>query len=639
MRDVVIHDSDLSSEDLRLFREGRHFSLYRKMGAHINGQQEDGVSFSVWAPHALSVEVMGDFNNWSKRAHFLSPLADSGIWIGVIPAARRGQCYKYHIVSSTYAQGIDKSDPFAFSAEISPHTASVITDLDFQWSDAAWMEARKGYRMQESPVSIYEMHLGSWRRGSQKSSGEGVYPISYRTLAEELIPYLRKMAFTHVEFMPVMEHPFGGSWGYHTTGYFAPTSRYGSPQDFMFLIDRLHGAGIGVVLDWVPSHFPGDVHGLSCFDGTPLYEHDDPNQRVHPEWGSFIFDYGRNEVRSFLISSAMFWFEKYHVDGLRVDSVTSMLHLDYSQKTDEWIPHIRGGRVNFGAVDFLKKMNEAVYENFLGVMMIAEESTAWPGVSRPSSINGLGFDLKWDIGWMNDTIRYLSRPPSRRTEHQNEITFRSLYAYHENFILALSHDEVVRGKGSLVEKMPGDVEEKYANLRCLYAYMFSQPGKKLLFMGNELAPWEEWNHDGSIDWGLENTDSHRYIQNMVRDLNVMYCRETALHIDCDPSGYRMIDGSDSKHCVIFYMRGNEETKNYILCVFNFSAVVRRGYCVGVPFAGRWQEVFNSDDALYGGRDAAKNGVMTTDNFSLHGMDQTLSLDLPPLGGIFLKWIL
>lgn len=633
MSDGVKSGHFLSPEDLSFFTEGHHFKIYEKMGAQVLGCGE-GVSFSVWAPNARTVSVIGDFNGWDKTASYLYSTGNSGIWARTLPGAKRGQRYKYRIVSNVNGYEVEKADPVAFAAEIAPHTASIISDLDYRWSDAAWMETRQQRQSLDQPISIYELHIGSWRRRPEDDNRA----LSYRELADELIPYLKETGFTHVEFMPVMEHPFGGSWGYQITGYFAPTSRYGSPQDFMFLIDRLHRAGIGVILDWVPSHFPGDGHGLVYFDGTHLYEHADPRQGLHPDWNSYIFNYGRKEVRSFLISNAMFWLDKYHVDGLRVDAVASMLYLDYSRKPGEWVPNIYGDRVNLEALHFVKELNEAVYDRFPGIQMIAEESTAWPGVSRPTFMDGLGFGLKWDMGWMNDTIRYFQRSPIHRELHQTEITFRSLYLHHENFVLSLSHDEVVHGKGSLLAKMPGDDRQKFANLRCLYTYMFSQPGKKLLFMGNEFAPWREWDHDGSLEWHMLDYPHHRQMQRLVADLNNIYRKETALHIDCDPSGYQIIDASDSQHSVISSLRKNDRTGSFMLCVLNFTPVPWHHYRIGVPFAGQWVEVFNSDSGIYGGSDHHKNGSVETIEQGMHAHDHALSLTLPPLGGIFLKWI-
>lgn len=625
------HEKTLSADDFHYFSEGRHFNIYEKMGAQLC---DNGVSFTVWAPNAGSVSVIGDFNGWNKTAFFLSSTPYSGIWSGFLPEAKRGERYKYHIVSNISGYEAEKADPVGFFMEQAPRTASVISDLDYSWSDADWMDSRQQRQSHDCPISIYEIHIGSWRRMAEDHNR----PLTYQELGDALIPYLQETGFTHVEFMPVMEHPFGGSWGYQITGYFAPTSRYGSPQDFMALINRLHQAGFGVFLDWVPSHFPGDAHGLACFDGTNLYEHADPQQGIHPDWNSCIFNYGRPEVRSFLISNAMFWLDKYHIDGLRVDAVASLLYLDYSRKPGEWAPNIHGGRVNLEAVHFIKELNEAVYARFPGIQMMAEESTAWPGVSRPVFMGGLGFGLKWDMGWMNDTVRYFQNLPVYRKHHQTDLTFRSVYAHDENFVLALSHDEVVHGKRALLAKMPGDDWQKFANLRCLYAYMFSLPGKKLLFMGSELAPWKEWSHDNSLDWHLLDSAPHQQIKALVSDLNRLYRTETAFHIDCDPSGYQMIDGSDAQHSVMGYLRKNSQSGSYILCVFNFTPVPRHDYHIGVPCAGPWLEILNSDAALYGGSNHIQPGPVQAERCAMHGQEFSLSLLLPPLGGVFLKWM-
>lgn len=622
----------LTAEDLYFFTEGLNSRLYEKMGAHILPGQ--GVHFAVWAPNAKKVSVIGDFNGWDKSANPLQANGHCGIWSGIVPHATEGQCYKYFIHSNVNDYCVEKADPVAFSAEAPPRTASVIRNLDYQWGDQEWTEKRALHQSHDKPMSIYELHPGSWRRKASDHNR----PLTYLELGDELIPYILETGFTHVEFMPVMEHPFGGSWGYQVTGYFSPTSRYGNPQDFMHLIDRLHQAGIGIILDWVPSHFPGDEHGLAFFDGTYLYEHADPRKGFHPDWQSYIFNYGRNEVRSFLISNAMFWLDKYHIDGLRVDAVASMLYLDYSRKSGEWIPNEHGGRENIDAIHFLKQLNETVYAAHPHIQMIAEESTAWPGVTKPTYLDGLGFGMKWDMGWMNDTLKYFQKEPVHRKFHQNELTFRSVYAFHENFILALSHDEVVHGKGSMLNKMPGDTWQKFANLRCLYTYMMSQPGKKLFFMGGEIASWSEWNHDASLDWHLLEYADHRNIKSLISDLNHLYRDESALQCDHDPAGYHILDFSDSEQSVIVYLRKNPHTGEQILCAFNFTPIPRNHYRIGVPNAGRWQEIFNSDNHIYGGSTGGSYQTLVTGDWASHGQIQSLEINLPPLGGIFLKWI-
>jgi 1,4-alpha-glucan branching enzyme len=619
----------LSNDDLHYFNEGRHFRLFDKLGAHI---VDGGAHFAVWAPNAGRVSVIGDFNGWNKDRHPLYPVGSSGIWAGIVAEARPGHIYKYHIKSHYNNYEVDKADPVAFCAETPPRTGSVIRDIAYEWRDGDWMRQRQDRQGMDRPLSIYEVHLGSWRRKVEDHNR----PLSFDELADELVAYVVQTGFTHVEFMPVMEHPFGGSWGYQTTGYFAPTRRYGDPEALMHLIDRLHQAGIGVILDWVPSHFPGDEHGLAYFDGTYLFEHADPQQSYHPDWNSYIFNYGRNEVRSFLISSAMFWLDRFHADGLRVDAVASMIYLDYSRQPGGWIPNRYGGRENLEALSFLRDLNVAVHQNFPGIQMIAEESTAWPMVSRPVYTGGLGFDGKWDMGWMHDTIKYFQNDPIHRQYHQDEITFRSIYAFQENFVLSLSHDEVVHGKGSMIKKMPGDDWQKFANLRCLYTYMYSQPGKKLLFMGDEFAQWSEWNHDGSLDWHLLQYDRHRQMLGLITDLNKLYRAETALQLDCDPQGFEWIDAGDRHNSVLSYLRKDREG-NFILCVMNFTPVPRHDYRIGVPQGGFWQEIFNSDAREYGGSGVSYHGAAETKPLPMHGRPHLLTLSLPPLGGMMLKW--
>lgn len=621
---------NLTEHDLFLFNEGRHFRLYDRLGAHT---AEDGVHFSVWAPNAKEVSVIGDFNHWTKGRHRLSPNSHSGIWSGVVPDAKRGQCYKYHIVSHVNNYSVEKADPFAFCTETPPRTGSVIWDLDYQWSDTEWMESRAKVQALDQPMSIYEVHAGSWRRRPEDHNR----PLSYEELSNDLVAYVKEMGYTHVEFLPLMEHPFGGSWGYQVTGFFAPTRRYGDPQHLMMLIDRMHQAGIGVILDWVPSHFPSDEHGLAFFDGTHLYEHEDPRQGFHPDWNSFIFNYGRNEVRSTLISSAMFWIDKYHIDALRVDAVASMIYLDYSRKAGEWIPNRFGGRENLDALIFLRDMNEAIYSAFPGVQTIAEESTSWPMVSRPTWLGGLGFGMKWDMGWMHDTLKYFALDPVYRQYHQNDLTFRSIYAFHENFVLSLSHDESVHGKGSMINKMAGDDWQKFANLRSLYSYMYALPGKKLMFMGNEFAQYKEWNHDQSLDWHLLNEKPHAAMRTLVTDLNRVYRQEAALHLDCDPHGFEWIDANDAAQSTLSFLRRNRDESEIVLCIFNLTPVPRYDYRIGVPEGGVWQEIFNSDAKTYGGSGHGNMGQAKASEGAHHGRPWHLDLVLPPMAGVMMKW--
>jgi 1,4-alpha-glucan branching enzyme len=620
--------------DLHLFNEGKHVRLYEKFGAHLTESGgRRGTSFAVWAPNADRISVVGDFNNWKPESHPMNPRASSGVWETFIPGLDRGTKYKYHIRSKYHMYRVDKADPYAFYNEVPPKTASVVWDTWYEWGDQDWMRLRHDRNKFDAPISIYEVHLGSWMRVSE----EGNRSLTYRELAVKLADYVSEMGFTHVEFMPVMEHPFFGSWGYQITGYFAPSARYGTPQDFMYLVDHLHQRGIGVILDWVPSHFPNDEHGLAYFDGTHLYEHADPRQGFHPEWKSSIFNYDRNEVRAFLISNAIFWLDRYHVDGLRVDAVASMLYLDYSRKQGEWIPNQFGGRENLGAVSFLQAVNRATYEEFPDIQTIAEESTAWPMVSRPSYIGGLGFGMKWDMGWMHDTLQYMSKDSIHRKYHHNKMTFRGLYAFTENFVLPLSHDEVVYGKGSLFAKMAGDDWQKYANLRLLLGYMFTQPGKKLLFMGGEIAQWSEWNHDGSVDWHSLGWPQHTGIQQWVRDLNAFYRREPSLHTtDFNPEGWRWIDADDSDHSVLTFMRLRKDGTDPLVIACNFTPVPRRGYRVGVPSGGQWNEILNSNAAIYGGTDEGNFGSKLSDEFKCHGFDNSLLLNLPPLAMVVFK---
>jgi 1,4-alpha-glucan branching enzyme len=623
-------NSILTDQDIYLFNEGTHYRLYERLGSHL---VPGGVHFAVWAPDAIAVSVIGDFNGWDPTKNLLAPRAESGIWEGDVAEAAEGNLYKYSIQSRFHDYHVEKCDPFGFYAEESPRTASVICTLGHDWKDSDWMEKRAAANSLKAPISIYEMHLGSWMRGEE----QGSEPLSYRELAPLLSEYLVRLGFTHVEFLPVMEHPFGGSWGYQTTGYFAPTSRYGTPHDFMFLIDHLHQNDIGVILDWVPSHFPTDEHALGFFDGTHLFEHADPKMGFHPDWNSYIFNYGRNEVRSFLISSALFWLEKYHIDGIRVDAVASMLYLNYSREEGEWIPNEYGGRENIDAINFLRQLNGEIYAQFPGVQTYAEESTDWPMVSRPNYLGGLGFGMKWDMGWMHDTLEYMSKEPVHRRFHHNNLTFRMLYAFHENFILPLSHDEVVHGKGSLLAKMPGDDWQKFANLRVLFGYMYAHPAKKLLFMGGEIGQWNEWNHDSSLDWHLMEYPLHQGLQRWVKDLNQLYRAEPPLYErDFEPSGFAWSDCSDSEQSVVGLIRYAESTNDLILLVSNFTPVPRNNYRIGVPRKGVWIELLNSDAHEYGGSGQGNFGGVEARPIPFHGRSYSLNLTLPPLSVLFFK---
>jgi 1,4-alpha-glucan branching enzyme len=622
----------LGEQDLYLFNQGTHDRMYRKLGSHLTSAGgRDGAAFAVWAPNAETVTVMGEFNDWDKSSHPLQAIEASGIWHGFVPGLERGAAYKYHVRSRLGGHAVDKADPFAFRHETPPRTGSIVWDLEYEWGDADWMKGRKARAALSAPVSIYEVHLGSWRRVPD----EGDRFLTYREIAPLLAEHVVQMGFTHVELLPVMEHPFYGSWGYQTTGYFAPTSRFGSPQDFMFLVDTLHQHGVGVILDWVPSHFPTDEHGLAYFDGTHLYEHADRRQGHQPDWDSFVFNYGRHEVRSFLVSSAFLWLDAYHADGLRVDAVASMLYLDYSRKPGEWIPNVHGGRENLEAVSFLRELNERVYKEFPDVQTIAEESTSWPMVSRPLYLGGLGFGLKWDMGWMHDTLKYLARDPLFRRFQHDSLTFRAMYAFTENFVLPLSHDEVVHGKGSLLDKMPGPADERFANLRLLLAYFYAQPGKKLLFMGGELAQGREWSHDRSLDWHLLADSTHAGVQAWTKDLNRLYRGEPALHVlDCDPAGFEWVDCCDLENSVVSFLRHDGAGRS-VLVLLNFTPVPRTGYRVGVPREGHWAEALNSDALTYGGQGWGNFGGVDTEAVAAHGRPSSVVLTLPPLGALFL----
>jgi 1,4-alpha-glucan branching enzyme len=626
----VQQHSLLTGYDTHILRQGRHFQLQDKLGSHpVPG----GTHFAVWAPNAAAVSVIGDFNNWSPVAHPLSQRGDeSGIWEGLIPDAGPGRLYKYHVKAQNGTES-QKADPYAFSCEEPPRTASRVWDLAYQWNDGEWMARRRHSDPHVLPMSTYEVHLGSWRRNPEDADRF----LTYRELAPLLADYVADMGFTHVELLPVMEHPFYGSWGYQTLGYFAPTRRYGDPQDLMFLIDTLHQRGIGVILDWVPSHFPDDGYGLARFDGTALYEHDDPEQGRHPEWDSCVFNLGRNEVRSFLISSARFWLDRYHADGLRVDAVASMLYLDYARKPGEWRPNRYGGRENVEAIDFLRTLNAACYHGRPGIVMIAEESTAWPMVTRPDYVGGLGFGMKWKLGWMHDTLDYLAHDPIHRKYHHDKLTFSIWYAFAENFVLPLSHDEVVHGKGSLLGRMAGDDWQKFANLRLLFGYQYCHPGKKLLFNGGEFGQWREWNHESSLDWHLLQYLPHQGVLAWVRELNRLYRQEPSLYeLDFDPGGFEWVDVNDRDNSVISFIRRGSGGKE-LLFIGNFTPVPRHNYRVGVR-GGPWREVLNSDAAQYGGSDVKNPGTIEAQPVPAHGRDHSLELTLPPMAAIVLKKI-
>jgi 1,4-alpha-glucan branching enzyme len=621
-------ESLLGQQDLYLFNEGSHLRLYEKLGAHlrtVNGVA--GVFFAVWAPSASHVAVIGDFNGWDSRTHPLHPRESSGIWEAFISGVKTGAVYKYHIVNRETDYDGDKTDPFGFYQQVAPLNSSIVHDLSYTWNDGDWMARRREKNALTAPISIYELHLGSWRH----LPGEPPRSLSYREIAVPLADYVKQMGFTHVEFMPLTEHPYYGSWGYQTTGYFAPTSRYGTPQDLMYLIDYLHQQGIGVILDWVPSHFPEDEHGLSFFDGTHLYEHANPQLGFHPDWKSCIFNYGRHEVRSFLLSSAIFWLDRYHVDGLRVDAVASMLYLDYSRKPGEWVPNYYGGNENLAAIYFLRRLNEEVYRLYPDVQTIAEESTAWPMVSRPTYLGGLGFGMKWDMGWMHDTLHYMSRDPIHRQFHHNELLFRMVYAFSENYVLPLSHDEVVHGKGSLLGKMPGDPWQQCANLRLLLGYQWAQPGKKLLFMGGELGQGREWNYDANLDWHLLGQPEYEGVRRWVADLNRVYGAEPALYEqDCRSGGFEWVDCNDATASIIAFLRKSASTNSVVLVVCNFTPVPRFAYRVGVPSGGRWEELLNSDAGYYGGGGLGNLGGIEAQEKPWHGRPYSLLTTVAPL---------
>lgn len=619
--------------DLYLFGEGNHLKIYEKLGAHlIKFDSTDGVHFAVWAPNAKYVSVVGDFNNWDPSKNSMKLLGSSGIWITFIEGLKEGTLYKYYIHGWDNSIQL-KSDPYGFFFEVRPKSASIVYKLKdkYIWNDSKWIEKRKNTNWLKEPISIYEVHLGSWKRKSDGSF------LNYRELAHELIPYVKWLGFTHVELLPITEHPLDESWGYQCVGYYAPTSRFGTPEDFMYFVDYAHQNDIGVIVDWVPSHFPKDGHGLIRFDGTALYEHEDPRKGEHKDWGTLIYNYGRNEVKNFLIANALFWLDIYHIDGLRVDAVASMLYLDYSKKEGEWIPNIYGGKENLEAIDFLRKMNELTHGHYPGTFTIAEESTAWPMVTRPTYIGGLGFTMKWNMGWMHDTLFYFSRDPIFRKYHTNSITFSLLYAFSENFVLPLSHDEVVYGKGSLFQKMPGDKWQKLANLKLLYGYMYGHPGKKLLFMGSEFAQINEWNWNWQIEWHLLDDEAHRGVTNFIRDLNSLYKKEKALYeVDFHWNGFEWIDFSDSEQSIISFMRKSQDNKEFLIFVFNLTPVPRFNYRIGVPEEGFYKELLNSDSYIYGGSNLGNNGGVWSQNYSFHGRPYSVEVTLPPLAVLILK---
>ncbi len=632
----VRHDvSLLTDHDIYLFRQGKHYRLYDKLGAHLHQRQDEmGVLFAVWAPNARSVSVMGDFNDWTPHDCPLRLRDDgSGIWEGFVGGLGNGAFYKYFIASRHRDYEVAKGDPFAFHWQRPPDTASMVWDLDYAWGDTDWMRTRARHNGLDAPWSIYELHAGSWRRVPDENNR----CLTYRELGDQLRGYTGHMGFTHIECMPLMEHPFYGSWGYQATGLFAPTARYGDPQDFMYLVDQLHQNHTGVILDWVPSHFPDDEHGLVYFDGTHLFEHADPRRGYHPEWNSYIYNYGRHEVRSILISSAIFWLDKYHLDGLRVDAVASMLYLDYGRRPGEWIPNQYGGNEDVYAVEFLRELNESIYREFPDVQTIAEDSSAWPMVSRPTYVGGLGFGMKWKMGWMHDTLEYMSQDPIHRKYHHDKLTFSVWYAFSENYVLPLSHDEVVYGKGSLLNKLPGDAWQRMASLRLVFGYMYAHPGKKLLFMGGEFGQWNEWNHDSSLDWHLLDNPAHRGVQTWVRDLNRFYREQLAMHqLDFSDKGFEWVDSHDAVNSVITFIRKGSDPNDMVLVVCNFTPVPRENYIVGVPHGGRWREVLNSDADCYGGSGVGNAGGVDSASVPAQGRCDSLCLTLPPLGVLYLK---
>ena len=636
---ATIHDpycfpSLLTDFDMYLLGEGNHTRAYDKLGAHlrtIDGIQ--GTNFCVWAPNAQSVAIVGDFNHWDGRVHLMRKHIPSGFYELFVPGIRAGEKYKYRVKQAA-GEVIDKTDPFGFAAELPPRTASIVTNLQqYSWNDSSWLDKRRETNWHERPISVYEVHLGSWRRRGDRQHGW----MNYRELAHDLVKYCLEMGYTHLQLLPISEHPFTGSWGYQTVGYFAATSRYGTPEDLMHFIDHCHQHGIGVIIDWVPAHFPRDAHGLRRFDGTALYEHADPRQGEHPDWGTMIFNYSRNEVRNFLIANALFWFDKYHIDGLRVDAVASMLYLDYSRKSGEWLPNEYGGRENIAAIDLLREFNRRAHGEFPGILTIAEESTAWGGVSHPTETGGLGFSIKWNMGWMNDTLRYLRNDPIHRRFHHDELTFSLIYAFTENFALPLSHDEVVHGKRSLLDQMPGDLWQKFANLRLLYSYMWTHPGKKLLFMGSDFGQWNEWNCDTDLQWDLLQWDTHRGVQKMVADLNALMAREPALHqLDFHHEGFEWIDCQSRDDSVLAYMRKAKNWEDHLIVVCNMTPVLRLQHRVGAPQERYYREVFNSDSLFYGGSNQGNFPGVMAQQPGHHGRPCSLSITLPPLATVVFK---
>jgi 1,4-alpha-glucan branching enzyme len=634
MKDPYAFEPLLTDYDLHLLGEGNHWDSYKCLGAQlreIDGVK--GVNFAVWAPNAEGVSVVGDFNEWSTKSHPMRKHIPGGVWELFVPDMGVGTLYKF-AVKQLGGRVVEKCDPYGFAAEVPPRTANIVTDLNsYTWQDSDWLADREKRNGLDAPMSIYEVHLGSW----QRDPADPDRWLSYQELAPKLVEYCQRMGYTHIELMPVSEHPFTGSWGYQPVGMFAATSRYGSPQDLMFLIDQFHQAGIGVFIDWVPAHFPKDDHGLRQFDGSALYEHEDPRKGEHPDWGTMIYNYGRNEVKNFLISNALFWLDKYHIDGLRVDAVASMLYLDYSRESGEWVPNMFGGRENLEAIDFLKKFNEECHLQHPGTLTIAEESTAWQGVSRPTYLGGLGYSLKWNMGWMNDTLRYIRHEPIHRKYHHDELTFSLIYAFTENFVLPFSHDEVVHGKGSMLDQMPGDMWQRFANLRCLYGYMWAHPGKKLTFMGSEFGQWNEWNCNSSLQWDLLEWESHQGLQNYVAHLNNLYTSEPALHeVDFDSAGFEWVDCHDHEASTLAFLRKAKDPKDFVLVCINFTPVPRQGYKIGVPEACWYEEISNSDSAYFGGGNVGNDGGILASNNESHGRPASMEVTLPPLGTVIFK---
>ena len=633
--DPYVFEPVIDPIDISLFNEGKHYSIYEKMGAHpMTVDGVEGVLFAVWAPNADRVSVVGNFNNWDGRRHPMRKLDYSGIFELFIPGKLVGEIYKYEIKAKS-GQVFMKSDPYAFSSEVRPANASRIVDISYKWKDAAWMEKREDKKTDEQPMAIYEMHLGSWKR---PTDGREFY--NYRDIASLLADYLLMMNYNYVELMPIMEHPYDPSWGYQVTGYYAPTSRYGSPADFMYFVDYLHSKGIGVILDWVPAHFPKDEHGLGRFDGTALYEHEDPKRGEHPHWGTYIYNYGRNEVRNFLVANALYWAEKYHIDGIRIDAVASMLYLDYGRGDGEWLPNIYGGNENLEAIDFIKELNSKMHELHKGVIMIAEESTAWPMMTHPVEAGGLGFDYKWNMGWMNDFLNYMKLDPLYRKYHHNDLTFSMVYAYSEKFILVLSHDEVVHEKGSMIAKMPGGYEDKFSNLRVAYGYMMTHPGKKLLFMGQEIAQFTEFNENAEVDWSLFEFDAHVFMQGYVKELNELYKTEPALYeLDSSPEGFTWINCNSANTSLLSYVRKGKKESDTLLIICNFTPMEHKAYKLATPSGGRWQEIFSSDNSRYGGEGRNNKTVKQAKKAECDGQEHYISVTVPPLSiSVFKKKI-